>query len=49
MGSIRGFHAMEYLLWGASGARTPNSLSARDLAYLNALAGDVAFSAKRAL
>ena len=47
MGSIRGFHAMEYLLWGASGARTPDSLSVRDLAYLNAVAGDVAISASR--
>ncbi len=38
--SQKGFHAMEYLLFGDSGARTAASFSARELEYLHAIAGD---------
>lgn len=44
-GGIRGFHAIEYLLWGVAGTRTADSLSAREVAYLQLVADDMARSA----
>jgi predicted lipoprotein len=35
---LKGFHAIEYILWGMDGNRTAGSFSARELAYLVACA-----------
>ena len=40
--ALRGFHAMEYLLWGEGGDRTAASLTDRELAYLAVLAREAA-------
>lgn len=38
--SQKGFHALEFFLYGDSGSRTANSFTARELEYLAAIAGD---------
>lgn len=38
--SQKGFHTLEYLLFGVDGTRTPAELGARELAYLDAIASD---------
>ncbi|MCB0686210.1 MAG: hypothetical protein KDC53_06785 [Saprospiraceae bacterium] len=37
-GSVKGFHAMEYLLWGLSGHKSIEDFSERELEYLSNLA-----------
>lgn len=39
--TLRGFHPLEYMLWGAGGNRQASTLSARDKEYMVALAADV--------
>lgn len=38
----RGFHAVEYLLWGEDGRRSADALTDRELAYLRLLADELA-------
>lgn len=37
----KGFHAVEFLLWGADGTKTFDQLTARELEYLRALGGEL--------
>lgn len=39
--TLRGFHPLEYLLWGLGGNRTASSYTAREKEYMVALAADV--------
>jgi putative iron-regulated protein len=38
----KGFHTIEYLLWGADSKKPASALTARELEYLDALGGDLA-------
>ncbi len=39
--SLRGYHPLEYLLFGNNGERKPSDLSARELKYLTSLSADL--------
>lgn len=39
--SLKGFHPLEYLLWGADGTKTANQLTAREMEFCTALANDI--------
>jgi predicted lipoprotein len=39
--SLRGYHPIEYILWGSDGARTAASLTAREKKYINSLTTDL--------
>jgi len=39
--SLRGYHPIEYILWGTDGQRTAESLTARQLKYINSLTADL--------
>ena len=39
--TLRGFHPLEYLLWGADGQRNPSTYTDREKAYMTALAQDI--------
>ncbi|SEW28386.1 Uncharacterized iron-regulated protein [Chitinophaga sp. YR573] len=39
--SLRGYHPIEYILWGTDGQRTAESLTARQIKYINSLTADL--------
>lgn len=39
--TLRGFHPLEYLLWGLAGNRVATDITAREKEYMIALAGDI--------
>jgi len=39
--ALRGFHPIEYMLWGVNSAKTANEFSPREIQYLTSLTEDV--------
>jgi putative iron-regulated protein len=39
--SLRGYHPLEYMLWGEGGSRTPSNFTAREKLYMTSLISDI--------
>jgi putative iron-regulated protein len=40
--SLRGYHPLEYMLWGVGGSKTPADFTPREKLYMNSLISDIA-------